>query len=526
MLRRVLAVLAAVVLTASFTVPAAPADAASAPLSWLRTNGNKVQYVSTGKTFTIRATSWFGMETDVCAPHGLWSISLDQGMAQIAGMGFNTVRVPFSNECLSKKSVGSVNTALNPKLAGASTLKVMDAVVSTARKYKLRVILDRHRPSSDSQSPLWYTSRYSEAKWISDWKALAKRYKNDATVFGFDLHNEPSGNACWGCGVRSRDWRAAAMRAGNAIHTVNPKLLMIVEGVQYGADGSNSWWGGNLTGVKKKPVVLTVKNRVVYSPHEYPSSVFDQTWFHAKNYPANLTSVWDKQWGYISRLNIAPVFVGEFGSKLQTSSDKVWMKKFVAYVKDRRLSWGYWSFNPNSGDTGGLLKDDWVTRDKDKLAALKPILTPKKVAYPAAPAPAPAPLPPQPSPQPSQPGNTPPPTVGQSSSASSNGVSATLTVSSAWPGKYQVALALTASSSAKVKAWTASWASPGATGADSAWGMACRVTKPGTASARVACSGTEWGVANLSQGARVDVGAILNAPKPPAKPVLSLSVSR
>lgn len=525
MFRRVLAVATALVLAASLGIAATPttADAATAPLSWLKTNGNKIQDVSTGKTFTIRATSWFGMETETCAPHGLWSISLDQGMAQIAGMGFNTVRVPFSNECLAKKSVGSVNTALNPKLAGASTLTVLDAVVATARRYKLRVILDRHRPGSDAQSALWYTARYSEAKWISDWKALAKRYKGEPTVFGFDLHNEPSGNACWGCGVRSRDWRAAAMRAGDAIHAVNPKLLMIVEGIQYGADGSNSWWGGNLTGVKTKPVTLKVKNRVVYSPHEYPASVFDQTWFHAKNYPANLTSVWDKQWGYIARKNIAPVFVGEFGTKLQSASDKAWMRKLVAYLKDRRMSWGYWSFNPNSGDTGGLLKDDWYTREKTKLAALKPILTPKKVPYPAAPAPTPAP---QPSPQPSSPGTKPDPAVGRSTSASSNGVSATLTVTSSWPSRYQIALALTTSSGVKVRSWTASWASPGATAVDSAWGMSCRVASPGTAGARISCSGVEWGLANLTQGSRVDVGAILTAPKAPVSPALSLSVTR
>ena len=326
--------------------------------------------------------------------------------------------------------------------------------------------------------------------------------------------------------MASRDWRAAATRAGNAIHQVNPKLLIIVEGVQYGPDGSATWWGGNLRGVAKKPVILKVKNRVVYSPHEYPSSISDQPWFHTRDYPNNLRSVWERNWGFIATKGIAPVFVGEFGTKLQTKSDKQWLAKLVGYLKDRHISWAYWSFNPNSGDTGGLLKDDWYTRDKAKLAALKPILTPKKVPYPAAPAPTPAPLPPQPSPQPSQPGTSPAPTVGQSSSASSNGVSATLTVSSAWPGKYQIALALTASSGVKVRSWTASWASPGATGADSAWGMTCRVTSPGEASARVSCSGAEWGVANLSQGARVEVGAILNAPKPPAKPKLSFSVGR
>jgi endoglucanase len=62
------------------------------------------------------------------------------------------------------------------------------------------VILDRHRPDSGSQSELWYTSRYSEARWIADWQMLARRYAGNTTVIGADLHNEPHGPATWGDG--------------------------------------------------------------------------------------------------------------------------------------------------------------------------------------------------------------------------------------------------------------------------------------------------------------------------------------
>ncbi|MEW1835887.1 cellulase family glycosylhydrolase [Microbacterium sp. NPDC079995] len=527
MFRRVLAVATALVLAASLGIAGTPTSADAAGPGWYKTSGSRIVNASTGKTVTLKATSWFGMETETCAPHGLWSISLKQGMAQIAGMGFNTIRLPFANECLSRKTATSVNTAMNPALANKTPLKIMDAVIATARSYGLRVILDRHRPGTDAQSELWYTDKYSEKRWISDWRMLAARYKSDPTVIGVDLHNEPRGNACWGCGVRARDWQAAAVRAGNAVLDVNPKLIIIVEGVQFAPDGSATWWGGNLRGVAKKPVTLKVKNRVVYSPHEYPSSISDQPWFHTSNYPANLPSVWERNWGYIATKKIAPVFVGEFGTKLQTTSDKQWLAKLTAYMKGKGLSWAYWSFNPNSGDTGGLLKDDWYTRDKAKLAALKPILTPKNVPYPAAPTPAPQPSQPsQPQPQPSQPQPSQPPAVGGTSSASSNGVSATLTVTSAWQGKYQVGLSLTAPSTGKVRAWTASWASPGASAIDNAWGMSCSVAGAGSSSARVTCRGTEWGVTNLTNGARVDVGVILSAPQPPAKPKLSLSASR
>lgn len=254
---------------ANTITPRETAQAASTS-GWLSTSKSKI-VTAAGKTYTVRAASWFGMETPNCAPHGLWTISLDAGLKQIASMGFNTIRLPYSNECLAQKNTTSVDGHANPTLVSLSPLKLMDKVIERAKVHGLNVILDRHRPESAGQSPLWYTSKISEAKWIADWKMLAARYKSNPTVIGFDLHNEPYGAACWGCSDTKRDWRAAATRAGNAIHTVNPKLLIIVEGVEKEQDGSATWWGGGLRGVKTKPVTLKVKNRVVYSPHDYPA---------------------------------------------------------------------------------------------------------------------------------------------------------------------------------------------------------------------------------------------------------------
>ena len=46
----------------------------------------------------------------------------------------------------------------------------------------------------------------------------------------------------------------------------------------------------------------------------------------------------------------------------------------AADKRTNRMSFAYWSFNPNSGDTGGLVTDDWVTPQRDKLEALRPLL--------------------------------------------------------------------------------------------------------------------------------------------------------
>ncbi|MEB0222319.1 cellulase family glycosylhydrolase, partial [Pseudomonas sp. AB12(2023)] len=124
-----------------------------------------------------------------------------------------------------------------------------------------------------------------------------------------------------------------------------------VEGIENQATGGSTWWGGGLSGVKGKPVILSVANQVVYSPHDYPATVYAQNWFSAANYPDNLATVWDQNWGYISKTGIAPVLLGEFGTKLATESDQKWLAKLVPYLSSNGMSFAYWSFNPNSGDT-------------------------------------------------------------------------------------------------------------------------------------------------------------------------------
>ena len=74
----------------------------------------------------------------------------------------------------------------------------------------LHIILDQHRPDSNTQSALWYSSAYPESRWLSDWTMLATHYKDNSLVLGADLHNEPHAPACWDCGDRKLDWRLAA----------------------------------------------------------------------------------------------------------------------------------------------------------------------------------------------------------------------------------------------------------------------------------------------------------------------------
>jgi len=328
----------------------------------------------------LSGVNWFGFETQTFAPHGLDVRNYQDMLTQMAHLGFNTLRLPYSNQLFDPASVPSgINYTLNPDLRGLQGLALVDKIVAGARRAGLCVILDQHRPDAYAQSDLWYTAQVSEARWIHDWVMLALHYKGTPAVIGADLHNEPHGAATWGDGNLATDWRLAAERAGNAILAVNPHWLIAVEGIET-YRGDAYWWGGNLEGAKQYPVRLSHPQQLVYSAHDYGPDIYEQSWFQSPTFPKNLPTVWQTHWGYLQTEHLAPVYLGEFGGSMVNSAEAAWQTTLVSYLSQHRISYTYWCWNPDSGDTGGILKRDWTTVDQAKLDILRsyqwPLLAP------------------------------------------------------------------------------------------------------------------------------------------------------
>jgi endoglucanase len=200
---------------------------------------------------------------------------------------------------------------------------------------------------------------------------LANRYRGDPTVIGADLHNEPHGPATWGDGNPLTDWHAAAERAGDAVLQANPDWLIFVEGIEH--QGNDwYWWGGNLALAGQVPIQLSVPNRLVYEAHDYGPGVSGQKWFQTPDFPLDLSSVWYSHWAYLKLSNTAPVLIGEFGGRsVGDDAEGIWQRTLISYLQLNGFDYTYWSWNPNSGDTGGILQDDWMTLDDSKLIQLQ-----------------------------------------------------------------------------------------------------------------------------------------------------------
>jgi endoglucanase len=476
------------------TLNATPAAAAGGTgVGYLHTNGSKI-VDSTGATVRLTGLNWFGMETSNLTFHGLWAgkpATWTEQLQHMAQLGFNTIRVPFTGQALAPGAVAqSINTDTNPDLVGNTPMQILDKVVAYAGSLGMRIILDRHRPDTSGQTALWYTSSVSEASEIADWQMLAQHFANNPTVIGADLFNEPHADgtdpqgigACWGCGDTTKDWRLAAERIGNAILATNPNWLIFVEGVscdlpsggtpnQWNGTPVNplscDWWGGNLSLAGTDPVVLNVANRLVYSAHDYGLSVYPtgQPWFHDSTFPANLPSVWDHFWGYLVKQNIAPVYIGEFGSTLAQAQDTQWMTALMSYMGSgiNGMSFTYWSWNPDSGDTGGIVGNDWLTVDPAKMAIVGPyLIAPVSNGTPPPPpptttsvnppptttAPPPTTTAPPPTTTAPPPTTTPPPPGGK--------CSASYAIVNSYQGGFQTTVTVTAGSAA-ITSWTVKW---------------------------------------------------------------------
>lgn len=375
--------------TTSASAPTAPTPATSSPTpaatatplppvgtGYWHTNGTQIVDAS-NRPVRIAGINWFGFESSSYVVHGLGQRDYRALLDQIKSLGYNTVRLPFSDQLFWATSVPNginFNNGMNQDLQGLNGLQILDKMVAYAGQIGLRMILDHHTVDADVQEPEWYSADCSAACFESDWQMLATHYLGNPTIIGADLDNEPHHPACWGCGDPALDWQMEAQKVGNELLALNPHWLIFVEGVEC-YQGDCIWWGGNLEGVADHPVVLNVPNQLVYSAHDYPPDVYNLHYFNAPDYPDNLTGIWDRFWGYIVKDHLAPLWLGEFGTLLDDTKDQQWFSAIVNYLGTgvTGINWTYWALNPDSEDTGGILQNDWSTVNQQKQNYLTPI---------------------------------------------------------------------------------------------------------------------------------------------------------
>lgn len=357
-----------------------------------------------GREVWLTGCNWFGYNTGTNCFDGLWACDLDSSLSAIADHGFNLLRIPISTELVNNWEDGNYptanyNNATNSYLNGMNSLEIFDYVVGQCRANGLKIMMDFHCAVTDSMGhmkPLWVDGNITENDYFRALSWIAERYKNDDTIVAIDLENEPHGKpnesprAKWDNSKDSDNWKYIAEQAAGKVLDKNPNLLVMVEGIeiyptdtakngnfasQNSADYYYNWWGGNLRGVADNPVNLGKhQKQLVYSPHDYGPAVYQQPWFQGSyDYNSLQKDCWYDNWFYIQDKNIAPLLIGEWGGYM-TEPNLTWMTYLRKYIKENKINHTFWCFNSNSGDTGGLVLDDFTTWDNEKYEFVKDVL--------------------------------------------------------------------------------------------------------------------------------------------------------
>src|SRR5439155_11817782 len=132
-------------------VPTRTADAAGD--GYWHTNGRQI-LDSAGHPVRIAGINWFGFETANHVVHGLWTRDYRSMLDQIPSLGYNTLRLPYSDDILGAGTTPDsidFSGGKNTDLQDLDSLHVLDKLLGYAGQIGLKVVLDRHRPDSGGQ---------------------------------------------------------------------------------------------------------------------------------------------------------------------------------------------------------------------------------------------------------------------------------------------------------------------------------------------------------------------------------------
>lgn len=163
--------------------------------------------------------------------------------------GLTLIRLPFRWHRIQSPLNSTVNfTQIDQCLAHASALG-------------MKVILDVHdygKYGGEGDSPKIGSATVPVSAFVDLWSQIADKYKNNDTIYGYDLMNEPI--------LEFDVWTDAAQQAVDAIRKKDAKRYILVEGL--GASKATLW--SSTSGSQNR--FLDIRDpigRLVYSAHSY-----------------------------------------------------------------------------------------------------------------------------------------------------------------------------------------------------------------------------------------------------------------
>ena len=168
-------------------------------------------------------------------------------------------------------------------------LDELDQALEACHRYGIRVVVDMHTPPggryANMDLAIFHEPAYQD-HYVALWEQIARRYKGNPVIWGYDLVNEPVQNAPSPPGVA--DYLGAQVRAARAIRAIDGEMPIFIEADQWdSADGYR----------ELEPVDVP---NVIYQVHMYVPGEFTHQGVNGSPtgvaYPGRIgQTMWDKE---------------------------------------------------------------------------------------------------------------------------------------------------------------------------------------------------------------------------------------
>ena len=229
----------------------------------------------------------------------------------------------------------------------------MDELLPVFSQNGIGVVLDLHTPpggfSTRSGLPVHrlFHSAWAETCFVDVWKVLARRYKGNTAVWGFDILNEPA----TGGDLYAAKWRTLAARTAQAVEAIDSARRIIVE---------SPYGDPRRFGQLQK---IAVRN-AIYSFHMYAPLQF--THQGVDRFPLGLSYpgvIAGRQWDAATiaawlqpvvnwqKANNARIYAGEFSAVCYASGNSSYryLSDVISFFEKQGWNWTYHAFREWNG---------------------------------------------------------------------------------------------------------------------------------------------------------------------------------
>ncbi|MBE3044616.1 cellulase family glycosylhydrolase [Candidatus Bathyarchaeota archaeon] len=377
-------------LTQSLAKPAVPLSSES---RWVvDANGHRLK---------LRCINWAAhLEPNI--PEGLHKRSAPSLASWIVSNGFNCVRLTYSTDMALNPSLpvrdsflkAAAETGapegdllalydraaeLNPIVGNGTVREVFDYVIDTLWEEDIMTILDNHVSKAswccnlDDGNGWWSdalvysatNSRFFDTDtWLAGLQATALWTRGNPAVVGLALRNEP--RATWTQFLFAPStWYSKMSAAARIVHEANPDALVVIAGLNGGADLSPLRAHAMDTG--------DWADKHVWESHEYPFTVTTPDLGSCEATKANYGLLY----GFVleqGRTYTGPLWLSEFGVNMQggpndglSDGDLAYLTCLVSYMESNDADWALWALQGSYYVRDGVVDKDesWGALDRD-----------------------------------------------------------------------------------------------------------------------------------------------------------------